>query len=441
MPRLALPTLDRAIVMTVLMRLWGVGAGLVMVVITSTLFSPAKQGYYYTFNSLIALQAFFELGLNFVLIQFVSHDAVHLADGVDPGERQLALDRIGLLFRSVRRWFAVSGLLFAILVGVGGLFFLKRSDEVPAAEWVGAWFLMVAAAAINLYYSPQVAIAEGMGKVAAVAKLRTLQSMAGYLVCWAIMAVHPTLFAVACIGASTALSNGWWIRRHSGVIAVSDAVSPEARGHGWRRDILPLQWRIGLSWMSGYLLYQVLTPLTFAHRGAVEAARIGLSISIFSNISLIAISWFSATTPMLAGFVARGERGELRARFATLFLQSIAFQLAASIGLCCVVAIGLEFDIAIMRRFLPLPQLAILALVALCNSIIFALATFMRVHKKEPMLANSLVCGALVAGVAWFTSFHGSAQVVTGNLAVIALVSLPWTIALFLRFWRLDDAG
>ncbi|MES3154828.1 hypothetical protein [Sphingomonas faeni] len=430
--------IDAAVAMTVMQRVWGVAAGLVMVLLTSTLFSKEMQGYYYTFSSLIALQAFFELGLNFVLAQFVSHDIVLLDEHNDAQARQAAIDRIGLLYESVRRWFAVTSVLFAVAVGIGGFVFLRRGGAgLPPSEWAGAWVLIVVAAAINLYYSPQIAIAEGTGKVARVAKLRTIQSVGGYLACWAIIAIHPTLYAVACIGLAMALTSGWWLRRHSGVPEIARRVAPQGVGYGWRKDILPLQWRIGLSWMSGYLLYQVFTPFTFAHRGPAEAAMIGLSIAMFSNISLIGMSWLSATTPVLAGLVARGERDTLRRRFRTLFLQSLAFQIVACAGLCVVVALGRYLEIHIMERFLPTADLAILAVISSCNVAIFAMATFMRVHKEEPMLWNSLVCGLLVTGITYFASFHGATYVLIGYLAVIVLLSVPWTLLLFRRYWQM----
>lgn len=430
--------IDMAIAMTVLQRGWGVIAGLIMVLMTSTLFSPEMQGYYYTFNSLVALQAFFELGLSFVLTQLVSHEIVKLDYGNKHAslDHQDAINRIGLLSKSVRRWFAILALIFAVGVGVGGLVFLRQGgNAVPANEWAGAWILIIVAAAGNLYYSPQLAIAEGTGKVAGVARLRLVQTVIGYVACWAIILIHPTLYAAACISVVSVLTSGWWLRRYSGIPAIAAQVDKGATGYGWKQDIFPLQWRVGISWMSGYLLYQVFTPMVFAHRSAVEAAMVGLSIAMFSNISLIAMSWLSASTPALSGMVARGQRVELRQRFRVLFLQSLAFQVAACSGLCVAVAIGRYWGFPVFDRFLPVGDLTLLAATSCCNMIIFALATFMRIHKEEPMLWNSLICGSLVAITTWFTSFHSPRAVVFGYFIIILSLSLPWAAILFRRYW------
>lgn len=430
---------DRAIVTTVLMRSWGIVAGLLMVIVTSTLFSPAKQGYYYTFNSLIALQAFFELGLNYVMIQLVSHDAAHLAADSDPVERQAAIDRIALLWQGVRRWFAVSGVLFAIGIGIGGLFFLERGDGVARWEWAGAWLLIAVPASFNLYFSPQLSIAEGLGRVADIARLRLFQSMAGYVACWIVLAISPTLWALACISTTVAITSGWWLRRRSGLAELAASQSAMPVGHSFRHDILPLQWRIGLSWMSGYLLYQIFTPMVFAHQGAVQAARIGLSIAMFGNIALVSMSWLSATTPRLAGMLARGEIAPLKRQFTRLTLQSLAFQCLGCIGLCGTVWAGRYIGIGIMERFLPIADLAVLGVTSTANVTIFALATYMRIHKEEPMMWNSLICGLLVAGGAFFASFTSVALVVLIYMAVIIFVSLPWAAFLFVRYWRRNN--
>ena len=51
--------LDRAVGFTVLARFWSSAAGLVTVALIARFLSPAQQGYYYTFGSLVALQIVF----------------------------------------------------------------------------------------------------------------------------------------------------------------------------------------------------------------------------------------------------------------------------------------------------------------------------------------------------------------------------------------------
>jgi hypothetical protein len=69
--------IDKAIGFTILARGWGSLAGLITVALIARFLSPAEQGYYYTFGSLLALQIVFELGFSFVILQMASHERAH----------------------------------------------------------------------------------------------------------------------------------------------------------------------------------------------------------------------------------------------------------------------------------------------------------------------------------------------------------------------------
>lgn len=70
--------LDRAVAFTVLARGWSSLAGVGTLTLIAHFLSPAEQGYYYTFYSLVALQIVFELGFSVVILQTASHEAAHL---------------------------------------------------------------------------------------------------------------------------------------------------------------------------------------------------------------------------------------------------------------------------------------------------------------------------------------------------------------------------
>src|SRR5579864_6487677 len=75
--------LDRAVGFSVLARLWSSAAGLVTVALIARFLSPAEQGYYYTFGSLVALQIIFELGFSFVILQMACHESASLTIAPD----------------------------------------------------------------------------------------------------------------------------------------------------------------------------------------------------------------------------------------------------------------------------------------------------------------------------------------------------------------------
>ncbi len=46
-------------------------------------------------------------------------------------------------------------------------------------------------------------------------------------------------------------------------------------GISWRREVWPFQWKIAVSWLCDYFIFQLFTPVLFAFRGPVEAGQDG----------------------------------------------------------------------------------------------------------------------------------------------------------------------
>src|ERR1700743_2954036 len=69
---------DKPIAFTVMARIWASFAGLATLILIAHFLTPAQQGYYYVFGSLVALQIVFELGFSFVILQLASHERAPL---------------------------------------------------------------------------------------------------------------------------------------------------------------------------------------------------------------------------------------------------------------------------------------------------------------------------------------------------------------------------
>src|ERR1035438_5549666 len=107
--------LDRAGGFTVLARFWGSAAGLVTVFLIARFLSPAEQGYYYTFGSLVAMQMIFELGFSFVILQLSSHERAPLSISADyeiTGD-PIAHARLASVIQKSIRWYSVAAVLLA----------------------------------------------------------------------------------------------------------------------------------------------------------------------------------------------------------------------------------------------------------------------------------------------------------------------------------------
>ncbi|MBZ8140432.1 hypothetical protein CLD22_11045 [Rubrivivax gelatinosus] len=283
--------------------------------------------------------------------------------------------------------------------------------------------------------SPTLAMIEGLGHVGQVARVRLAQSIIGYLALWAMLAMHAELWAAIATPLAAVCVTGYWIRHH-GTAPATFARRIESADHRihWRTDIFPFQWRIALSWISGYFMYNLFTPMAFMHAGPVAAGQLGLGLTIFSAVSTVGMSWVNARTPRLASLIGLGDRIALNREFRTVAVRSSV----ATALLAAVVVAGVQFlgvlQVPVAARLAPPWAMAFLAWTTSVNAVIFAMASYMRAHKEEPLLTMSLVSGALTLGIAWLTSHWSVTWMCGGYALVTTVVTLPWTCLLYRRY-------
>ncbi len=435
----AVTGVDFHVLVTLLFRGWSVLAGAATVFLLPLWLSPTQQGYYFTFGSVLALQIFFELGLNQIVMQLVSHEVAHLietADGRLAGE-EAHLGRLSSLARLISRWYGVAALLFAVIGGIAGaIFFLQKGTE-PLSVWLAIWIVLVSATAANLWLSPGLAVMEGCGKVGQVARLRLVQSVLGYAILWATLLSGGGLWATTVVPVVSALCTGYWLKAHGNMLHWLSSRAVDIKNQlSWRKDVLPLQWRIALSWASGYLIFNLFTPMVFSHHGAVEAGRLGMALTVFSAISTIGMSWVNANAPNFTMHIARGERRELNALFKFVVRRSIAVTTFMSFGVVSVAWLLASLGVPVMSRIASLGVLTCIALVTAANSMVFAAAVYMRAHREEPMLPVSVVTGILTAVSAYFGSRIGVLPMVVIYAVITVCLSLPWTAWLFRGYFK-----
>lgn len=431
--------LDFHVVITLLFRGWVVLAGGATAFFLPLWFSPIEQGYYFTFSSLLALQIFFELGLNQIIMQLVSHEVAHLTETPE-GElvgNPMHLDRLSSLAHLILRWYGVAAFFFALVgTAVGAIFFSQRGGE-SVDGWLGIWMILVGATAVNLWLSPRFAVMEGCGKVGQVARLRLFQSVLGYAAFWVALLSGAGLWAAIAVPTVGAVCMGYWITYHDKTLRWLIKRPRDLKNQVmWLIDVFPLQWRIALSWASGYLIFNLFTPMVFSRYGAAEAGKLGIALTLFSALSTIGMSWVNAKAPQFTMFIARGERAELNRQFNKLFLRSMLFIAFACTSVVVIGFYSQQVGLPFMKRIVPPSVLAVLAITTTVNSIVYSMAIYMRAHREEPMLAQSIVMGGLIAFSVYVGSIFGVLVMMSLYMLMSISVSLPWAVNLFLKYYK-----
>jgi len=346
------------------------------------------------------------------------------------------LDRVALILQFSDRWFLHAALLFVIVVGGAGWGFFSHNGTLAWPDWAGAWGLLVVASALNLRLAPQLAMLEGSGEVGGVARLRLVQSIFGNVAMWALLFCGMKLWSLALLPTITALFTYTWLRQHSFIRELN-----VRRANGisclmdWRKEIFPLQWRIALSWASGYLIFQAITPIAFAKLGTVAAGQIGLAFAIFNGVQSLGMSWMYTRIPRFAELVARNDRKSLNAAFISSLKRTLG---AVSVGTGLVV-IGVGVLIALksglVSRIPDVLSMICFGVTTIVNCVIFSMALYMRSHKEEPMLLSSMVGGVLVLIGVYFGASYSVFVTALIYMLINVCVGLPWAWLLFRRYY------
>ena len=431
--------IDFDILTTLLFRGWGVLAGGITVILLPVWLSPSEQGFYFTFGSILGIQIFFELGLNQIVMQLVSHEVAHLHEdesGYLAGN-ELYLDRVASIVSMTNRWYAFAAILFAVICGLLGTFFFLQKGAKSGVDWLPVWIMLVGVTSVNLWFSPKLAVIEGCGKIGHVARLRLLQSVMGYGILWLILYFGAGLWVALVVPLTAAACSSYWLRFKAPLLRwLSLRRYSFDNRISWRSDIFPLQWRIGLSWASGYLIFSLFTPMVFIHQGAIAAGQLGIALTIFASISTVGMSWMSAKLPNFVIHIAHGQRKALDALFKRLLIRSTILVTMSSISFLAIIYYLTYINLSIVLRIAPLGVLALLAITTIFNSLIFGMAIYMRAHREEPMLAQSIVVGLLTVCAVYLGSRYGVFTMMFLYMVITIAISLPWTAALFFQYQK-----
>jgi O-antigen/teichoic acid export membrane protein len=433
--------IDRAIAFTILARGWASLAGLVTVALIARFLSPAEQGYYYTFGSLIALQIVFELGFSFVILQMASHERAHLTfspSGLISGDA-VAHARLASVLQKTLRWYTSAALLLAVfLLTAGSHFFSAHQHAGDNVSWHFPWYAAALAATLTFQLDPILSFMEGCGFVPNIARLRLAQAGTGSTLAWLALATHHGLFAPAMIIAGNAgVAAIWLFRRRDLLMPLLRHETGEHRIQ-WMTEVWPFQWRIAVSWLCGYFIFQLYNPVIFAFRGAVAAGQMGMALSLAGALSSVAVSWINTKAAPFGAMIARKEFSQLDHLFFKALWQSFSVCAAGALLVWFAVIYLNWARLPFAHRVLDPISLGILLVTTVLNTIINAEALYLRAHKQEKFLLNSVLGALLVAPSTYFLGrSYGAFGVVTGSLAIGIFMGLPLGTYTFLKYRRI----
>lgn len=418
---------DRAVFFSNAAQMMRLVTGPITMALVLRYLTPEIQGYFYAFSGVVATQVFLEMGFSQNILQFASHEfarlrftAAQTVEG-DP----VVKSRLISLGRLAFGYYAVAALILLFAIGIGGHVFFTVSGQHGVA-WQGAWWMIAVTAAFSLVINPAWALLEGCNQVAVIAQFRFWAALASFAVNALALIAGAGIYASA-IGAlfSLLLSVGYLGLRWEPFL--SQFLDRPRHGHiSWAREIWPFQWRIAVSWMSGYFVFDIINPIAFYFCGPVEAGRLGMSLQLVRMIFNVAMTWVYTKAPRFGMLIAARAWKELDSLWRRSTLQAFIICLLGMISFLVAIPFIGHLLPKVPARLAPLGVNAWLGGAIVIQILISSMAMELRAHKREPYMwisvFNAVLSVCFILPLVRYWGIYGEA---VGYALAIGVVFIP----------------
>lgn len=435
---------DRAVFFFLSARIWALLAGPLTALLIAIKFSPVLQGYYFTFLNLLSLQVFIELGFGYVIVQFASHEWAKLElskNGAISGDKN-ALSRLTSLAGFALKWYLAAGFAAAIILSVGGCLFFSNSADT-AINWTLPWLSLSLITGFMIFLVFIWALLEGCNQVAPLYAFRLVESVFSNISLWLAILFGVGLWAPALSDLTVIICGFTFLRWKYWDFVKALLFSRPAGPHiHWKKDVLPMQWRFALSGMSSYFIFFFFTPALFHFQGPVVAGQFGMTWSLVGAISAISYSWLAPKVPRFGMLIAQKQYKELDELFKRLIVIIIGLTSFLAVGVWLLVVFLNILRFPLIYRLLPPLPTGILLVAQIITTASIPFSSYLRAHKKEPLLFLSIMAGLMTA-IATVTlgKRYSATGVAFGYLLVNSIIT-PSIIMLWYRLrkkWHAVD--
>ena len=430
--------LDGAVLWGLAGKTWAASTGIITALIIAYAFSSETQGYHYTFLSLVALQIFLELGLSSVITTFASHEWARLeinSEGRITGD-PTAISRLASITRLGIAWFGSCAIVLTIGLVIAGVYFFSSSQPAAQLDWRGPWVMLSILSGAHLVILPLWALLLGCNRVSDINRYRLSEGVIRSGTMWTAILLGAGLWtaAISSLGALIWACAFLVVRYRSFLVSLLKA--PIGEKVGWQAEILPLQWRIALSWISGYFMFFLFTPTLFHFQGPIVAGQMGMTWALIAGVSGLAGTWIQVKVPQFGMLVAKKDYAGLDR--IVLQVGTIAFLIACAGGLAVlgIIATLAYYDHPLSSRLLPLEPVGIFVVAEALHQLSIAQSSYLRAFKKEPFfllgISNGIMVGAFTIILA---KYFGATGIAVAYLAGVIL-ALTWGSGIFIRCRR-----
>ena len=415
--------------------------GVVTIIFMIAYLTPKMQGYFYSFNSLVGMQVFVELGFNYAIMQITSHEMSKLkwtTENIIDGDIN-SKKRLKTILIFSLRWYLFSGIIFILIAIPFGLYFLNAYPNLNILVFYDfglPWILTCILISIGLILNGLMAVLEGAGKIKKISNIRTIQTLAmGFITCifiyvdYGVYAIPAGILVALIVGF---LGVGLQFNRF--IKNILHFKSNHA-GINWKSEILPFQSKIAISWICGFIVFQLFTLVLFKIEGPDVAGQFGMTMQIIMAVNSLSITVLLSRSPYFGLLISNGNLSGLKNSFKRYWILSTYLLILLLLILNILYLFFQHFNYELLNRILDYNYFALLSVGALLNHIVYCRAIALRSFKDEPFLRMSILSAALtILLVLFLTDKYGLYGCIIASL-LSSLFSFFYSFYIFKRKW------
>ncbi len=393
-----------------------------------------QRGFYFSFSSLVALQVFFELGIGVVVLQNAARLIVSCGGNLDSNVDNRSLyNNIRGLYQFNFVWTVLAGTLLFLLIFPLGLIFFRGIAESALLSWQSEWLLLCISVALLLPLSAQLSFFEGSGYLKEVLKLRVALSLLSYLTGIIALVLGYGLYAVSITFITQIFLILIWLTliKRQQIMLMFQTLPTFKNLYEWFKKLLPMQWKIALSWVCGYIAFQTATPITLSYFGAGPAGEIGLFLTISNMFVGFMGAWMSTKIPIFSKLIENKEIQVLNNLFSETIKKSSLVFLIISAFLYLFSQIYFAYA---KTNFITTYAVIAFIVISGLTSISYAQAVYLRSFLEELFVPSSLTYALLVICLLPFLISLFELNGLLASFLIAGLISTTMTTIIFMRF-------
>lgn len=370
-----------------------------------------SQGYYYLYLNLASIQVFVELGLGTFLVNYSS--ALR-----ERGTKTNS--KLGSLLKKVVSYARYNSGLY---IFIASMYVYIFGDEYMYKDNIHYTLIYIIIIALDVSKIPLLSIVSGCGDIVEVYRMKTVKALLEAVVLWVALKFGfglNALIVAASISLVIVILFLNYIKRNF-FLSILKSYNPESQVN-WMTDIFPMQWKMGLSWISGWLLFSSIVPISFKLIGPVEAGQIGMTLSMVLGLASASSMVVNAVSPKMAKYAALRDRVSVD----RLAIRTANFSFSVYIFGALIIAFisyYIEtFPGKYSERILPLDTLIFVLIGVGAQQFTMPITAYMFAYIKHPFVFESLLLGVLTISAIYMSGLYFGIYGMTISFMLVQVV-------------------